>query len=148
MLITEQNNSRSHTTTWTKNDDPRNYVYQAFTDGIIEDALRALGDPMQFANIAADDRHAKEQLRSVSWLLDHLQKRRDALIVALRDRRDADPEGMAGASWTDLVKLIDPEEPNPVSKRSKIQQMYKSGRERTGLPSPVPSSDAVSGSED
>lgn len=132
MLNTEQHNSRTYTITWTQADDPSNYLYAAFTDGHIENTLQALADPMRYANITADDHHAKNQLRSLSWLLHHLTKRRDALIVALRDRRTADPE--TGASWTELAKLIDPDEPNPLSKRSKVQQMYKVGRTRTGIP--------------
>jgi hypothetical protein len=127
-----QHNSRTYTVSWTPADDPRNYLYATFADGVIEDALRALGDPRAFAQVQADDQEAKDQLRSVCCLLEHLNKRRDALIVALKDRRDTDPA--AGASWTDLVKLIDPEEPDPVSKRSKVQQMYRSGRKRAGLP--------------
>ena len=81
---------------------------------------------MAFAQVAADDEGAREQLRSVAWLLGHLERRRDALVVALRDR--------GAASWTDLVKLTDPEEPEPARKRSAMQRRYEAGRRRAGLP--------------
>ncbi|MFE2693622.1 hypothetical protein [Streptomyces mirabilis] len=115
---------------WHPKDDPRGHLWRAIAEGHLQDALRALADPMEFANVAADDKQAKEELRSVSWLMDLLHKRQDALIVALKDRRDADPAKQAGASWTDLVKLIDPDENEPLKKRSKIQQRYEASRRR------------------
>jgi hypothetical protein len=130
VLEVTQDTSTSLTIRWEREGDPRGWLFKAITDGHLEGALRALADPMEFANVAADDHHAKEQLRSTAWLLGQLAKRRDALIVALRDRREADPDQSAGASWTDLVRLIDPDEDKPLTKRSKVQAMYESGRRK------------------
>ncbi|MGW7285217.1 hypothetical protein ACWGH4_06950 [Streptomyces sp. NPDC054847] len=109
---------------------PRGWLLKAITDGHLQDGLRALADPMEFAHVAADDHHAKGQLHSTAWLLRQLTKRRDVLIVALRDRRESDPDQSAGASWTDLVRLIDPDEDKPLTKRSKVQATYESGRRK------------------
>lgn len=115
------------TITWTrKTDDPQGWLMRAYQDGHLADALSALGDPMMFAQVAADDEGAREQLRSVAWMLRLLERRRDALVVALRDR--------GAASWTDLVRTIDPEEPEPMRKRSAMQRLYEAGRRRAGLP--------------
>lgn len=112
--------------TWSgRADDPRGWLARAWEAGHIEGALSALADPMEFAQVAADDTGAREQLRSVAWLVDQLTRRQDALIVALKDR---------GMSWTDLVRLVDPDEPDPHSKRSAMQRRYEAGRRRTGLP--------------
>lgn len=134
MLEITENAAADITITWDREDDRSDQLDRAVSHGHLRDALRALGDPMQFARVAADDHQAKEELRSVSWLLDQLTRRRDALIVSLKDRRDADPDKEAGASWTDLVLLLDPAEPKPLAKRSKVQAMYDAGRRKTGLP--------------
>lgn len=130
MLEVTQDTPTSLTIRWEREDDPRGWLLKAITDGHLQDALSALADPMEFANVAADDHHAKEQLHSTAWLLRQLTKRRDALIVALRDRREADPDQNVGASWTDLVRLIDPDVDKPLTKRSKVQAMYESGRRK------------------
>lgn len=109
-------------------DDPRGWLAKAWELGHVQDALAALADPMEFARVAADDEGAREQLRSVAWLVDQLARRQDALIVALKDRR--------AASWTELVLLVDPDEPDPLSKRSAMQRRYSTGRRRAGLPAP------------
>lgn len=134
MLEITQNTSADITITWDREDDPKDLIGQAVALNHLQNVLQALGDPMQFARVAADDHHAREELRSVEWLLNQLTHRRDALIVALKDRRAADPENRAGASWADLVVLIDPEEDEPQTKRSKVQAMYNAGCRRTGRP--------------
>ena len=106
-------------------DDPRGWLATAFERGHIEDALAALADPMEFAHVAAADDAAREQLRSVAWMVAQLNRRQDALIVALKDR---------GASWTDLARLTDPDDPEPTARRSAMQRRYEAGRRRAGLP--------------
>lgn len=134
MLEITQKASTKLTVTWDKSDDPRGWIAQAVTLDHLGNALRALGDPMTAAHVAADDPQARDELRSVSWLLEQLSRRRDALIVALKDRRFEDPANQAGASWADLARLLDPDEGEPQAKRSKVQAMYNAGRRRTGLP--------------
>jgi hypothetical protein len=107
-------------------DDPRGWINKAYSSGHLESMLAALGDDMAFANVKADGNEANEQLRAVAWFIDQLTRRQDALIVALKDR---------GASWTDLAKLVDPEDPEPMARRSAMQRRYEAGRRRTGLPS-------------
>ncbi|MEU7163828.1 hypothetical protein AB0A70_04175 [Streptomyces morookaense] len=130
MLKLTRSTSTEVTVEWEGGDDPGGWLADAVARGYLENVLRALADPMELADVAADDPQAREQLRAVAWFLEQLNKRRDGLVVALKDRRDADPEQQAGASWTDLVRLIDPEEEKPLSKRSKLQRMYDSGRRR------------------
>jgi hypothetical protein len=114
------------TVTWSHaDDDPRGWVSTAVSLGHMQDALRALGDPMEFANVAADDRQAAEELKSTAWMVTQLTRRMDALIVALKDR---------GTSWTELARLVEPDEADPSRLRSAMQRRYETGRRRAGLP--------------
>jgi hypothetical protein len=113
------------TVTWSHDeDDPQGWIGQGVSLGHIQDALRALGDPMLFADVKADDDQAAEQLRSTAWLANQLTRRMDALTVALKDR---------GTSWTQLARLVEPEE-DPTRLRSAMQRRYEAGRRRAGLP--------------
>ncbi|MEU2454814.1 hypothetical protein ABZ605_32590 [Streptomyces sp. NPDC012765] len=124
--------SGTFTVSWTRGDDPDGHLFQALTDGHLEGALEALADPTKFGETAATDAQALDRLRSVQWMLDRLERRRGALLVALRDRRDADPA--AGASWADLAKALYPEDPDPQRLRSKVQTLHAAGLRKAGRP--------------
>ncbi|MEZ0095043.1 hypothetical protein [Streptacidiphilus sp. EB129] len=126
MLKVTGDHAGLHITFVGTQDDPRGWISKAHTAGHLENMLAALGDEMAFANVKADGNEADEQLRAVSWFIEQLGRRRDALIVAQKDR---------GASWTDLARLVDPEDPEPMARRSAMQRRYEAGRRRTGLPS-------------
>ncbi|MFJ6784527.1 hypothetical protein [Streptomyces yangpuensis] len=124
--------SGTFTVSWTPADDPDGHLFQALTDGHLEGALEALADPVRFGDTAATDAQALARLRSVQWMLERLERRRGALLVALRDRRDADPA--AGASWADLAKALYPEDPDPQRLRSKVQTLHAAGLRKAGRP--------------
>lgn len=105
-------------------DDPRGWLNRSRNVGHLENMLAALGDPMEFAKIKATDAEAGDQLRAVSWFIDQLGRRQDALIVGLKDR---------GTSWASLARLIDPDEDDPARLRSAMQRKYEAGRKRAGL---------------
>lgn len=134
MLNIQPSETRSGTFTvsWTPEDDPDGHLAQALTDGHLEGALEALADPVRFGATPATDEQALIRLRSVQWMLDRLERRRGALLVALRDRRDADPA--AGASWADLAKTLYPEDPDPQRLRSKVQRLHADGLKKAGRP--------------
>ncbi|MFD6186773.1 hypothetical protein [Rhodococcus sp. NPDC059969] len=134
MLNIEPHETRSGTFTasWTPHDDPDGHLLQALTSGHLEGALEALADPVKFGETSATDAQALARLRSIQWMLDRLERRRGALLVALRDRRDADPA--AGASWADLAKALYPEDPDPQRLRSKVQRLHADGLKKAGRP--------------
>ncbi|MEU3565401.1 hypothetical protein [Kitasatospora sp. NPDC006786] len=105
-------------------DDPAGWIAHARDAGYLESMLAALGDPMDHAQVRADDLEAAEQLRAVSWAVDRLTHRRDALIVALKGR---------GLSWAELARLTDADEPDPARLRTKVRRRHEAGQRRAGL---------------
>ncbi len=105
-------------------DDPRGWINRAHNSGHLEAMLAALGDPMAFAEVKACGDEAAEQLQAVSWFIEQLTKRQDALIVALKDR---------GSSWGELARMVTPDEDDPQRLRSAMQRRYAAGRRRAGL---------------
>lgn len=122
--------SGSATLSWTPDDDPDGHLLQALTSGHLKGTLEALGDPVKFGETPATDQQALARLHAVQWMLERLEHRRGALLVALRDRRDAAPA--AGASWADLAKTLYPEDPDPQRLRSKVQRLHADGLKKTG----------------
>ncbi|WP_331731376.1 hypothetical protein [Kitasatospora sp. NBC_01300] len=105
-------------------EDPGGWVLYARDAGYLDAALTALGDPMGHALARADDPEAAAQLRAVSWLVDLLNHRRDALIVALKAR---------DVSWSELARLTDPDEPDPARLRTKVRRRHEAGLRRADL---------------
>jgi len=105
-------------------DDPRGWVNRSHNLGHLENMLTALGDPMEFADVKATGVEATEQLKAVSWFIDQLSRRQDALIVAQRER---------GTSWAQLARAVDPDESDPARLRSAMQRKYQAGLRRAGL---------------
>ncbi|MFE4206106.1 hypothetical protein ACFRSX_32690 [Streptomyces goshikiensis] len=132
MLNVQPSDTRAgaFTVSWTPDDDPDGHLLQALTSGHLESALEALADPVKFGETSATDTQALARLRSVQWMLDRLERRRGALLVALRDRRATDPA--AGASWADLAKALYPEDPDPQRLRSKVQTLHAAGLKKAG----------------
>ena len=128
--------ARSADITWTLRDDWDGWLSQALDGQHLHYALRALADPSIFTE-EGDDAEAHAQLTAVSWLIDQLTTVQGSLIVALKDR--------SRTSWSELVKLVDPSEPNPAAKRSAMQRRYTSARRRAGLSADLP---AVESPED
>lgn len=117
---------------WTRLDDRAGLLAEALDRQHLHYALRALADPALFTE-EGDDAEAHAQLTAVSWLLDRLPTVQGALIVALKDR--------SHTSWADLVRLVDPAEPDPQSKRSAMQRRYQRARRRAGLSADLPAED-------
>ena len=113
-------------------DDPAGWLFRARAVGHLEGMLAAIGDPMMFAQVKADTPEAEMQLRAVSWFLEKLTHRQGALIVALKQRK---------VSWTQLARLVDPEEDDPTRLRSAMQRKYDAAVRRTGLADPAGSDD-------
>ncbi|MFI9789006.1 hypothetical protein ACIHEI_36655 [Kitasatospora sp. NPDC051984] len=105
-------------------DDPEGWLAKARGTGHLENMLAALGDPMRPTQVTASGTEAEAQLKAVSWFIEQLARRQDALLVALKD---------SGTSWSELARLVDPEESDPMSKRSAMQRKYETGRRRAGL---------------
>ncbi len=105
-------------------DDPAGWIAHARDAGYLEAMLAALGDPMDDAQARGDDLEAAEQLRAVSWAVDRLTHRRDALVVALKAR---------GLSWAELARLTDADEPDPARLRTKVRRRHEAGLRRAGL---------------
>ncbi|WP_404870925.1 hypothetical protein ACI1MP_37345 (plasmid) [Kitasatospora griseola] len=106
-------------------DDRYGWLTTVFERSLMQDVLAALADPMESAQVAAEDQQAAEQkLQSVSYLIDQLTLRQDALIVALRDR---------GSSWTELARLFAPDEDEPNRLHPLLQRRYNRGRRRADL---------------
>lgn len=115
----------------TYGDDPAGWIAHARDVGHLEAMLAALGDPMDDAQVRGDDLQAAEQLRAVSWLVDRLTHRRDALIVALKAR---------GVSWAELARLTNPDEPDFARLRTQVRRRHEAGLRRAGL---LPQDDAA-----
>ncbi|MFJ1709217.1 hypothetical protein [Kitasatospora sp. NPDC088346] len=111
---------------FTEEDDPQGWLRLARSVHL-GSVLAALGDPMVFAEVKADGDDAAAQLRAVSWFLERLTHRQGALIVALKER---------GTSWTELARLVDPEEDDPKRLRSAMQRRYDTALRRTGRVAP------------
>lgn len=126
--------TRSAEITWTPMDDRAGRLGQALDGRHLHYALRALADPALFTE-EGDDAEAHAQLTAVSWLLDQLSTVQGALIVALKDR--------SRTSWSELVRLVDPSEPDPQAKRSAMQRRYTTARRRAGLSADLPAEEAA-----
>lgn len=124
--------TQTATLRWDKDDDPRGLLWEAVSGdtSLLEDALQAIADPMEFANTdrldGVDD--AKRRLRAVLWALKQFTDRADVLTVALKDTYDQ--------SWAEIQEVLDPDNPQA---RSTARRRYDAGRKRIG--SPVPSED-------
>lgn len=121
--------------TWTPLDDRWGGRLTEAVDGkTLHYALRALADPeLLFSEEEGAAGEARAQLAAASWLIDHLTTVQGALILALKDR--------GGASWAELVRLVDPGEPKPQAKRSAMQRRYLTARRRAGLSADFPAED-------
>jgi 8-oxo-dGTP diphosphatase len=118
--------------TWGEHDDRwAGRLSEAIDQRQLHYALRALADPcLLFSEAEGAAGEARAQLAATSWLIEHLTTIQGALILALKDR--------GGASWTELVRLVDPAETQPQSKRSAMQRRYLTARRRAGLSADFP----------
>lgn len=124
MIRITRAGSRAAEITWDPEDDRRGWLAAALDGQHLQYGLGALADPALFTE-AADEGRARAQLSATAWLITQLARRQDALVVALKDR--------GKTSWAELVRLVDPDEPDPQSKRSAMQRRYEAGRRRAGL---------------